>query len=163
FFTQPDIAERSSRPYLEGRVRARWGSGDTQGEINLGGHLGWLAVGPDRRITSRAAAVSVWTPVGRGLELRGEAYTGRALAGLGGDVGNRGERLVIRRRQLVARHAGLYALQDHLRHPGREPELTDVVLRGRVHLQDALQQPGQLQRVLDMGRDHRLGGARAGH
>ena len=83
FFTQPDIAERSSRPYLEGRVRARWGSGDTQGEINLGGHLGWLAVGPDRRITSRAAAVSVWTPVGRGLELRGEAYTGRALAGLG--------------------------------------------------------------------------------
>jgi hypothetical protein len=84
FFTQPDIAERSSRPYLEGRVRARWGSGDTQGEINLGGHLGWLAVGPDRRITSRAAAVSVWTPVARGLELRGEAYTGRALAGLGG-------------------------------------------------------------------------------
>jgi hypothetical protein len=24
FFTQPDIAERSSRPYLQGRVRARW-------------------------------------------------------------------------------------------------------------------------------------------
>jgi hypothetical protein len=84
FFTQPDIAERSSRPYLQGRLRARWGSGDTQGEINLGGHLGWLAVGPDHRITSRAVAVSVWTPVGRGLELRGEAYTGRALAGLGG-------------------------------------------------------------------------------
>lgn len=84
FFTQPDIAERSSRPYLQGRVRARWGSGDTQGEVNLGGHLGWLAVGPDRRITSRAAAVSVWTPLARGLELRGEAYTGRALAGLGG-------------------------------------------------------------------------------
>jgi hypothetical protein len=84
FFTQPDIAERSSRPYLEGRVRARWGSGDTQGEINVGGHLGWLAVGPDRRVTARAAAVSVWTPLARGLELRGEAYTGRALAGLGG-------------------------------------------------------------------------------
>jgi hypothetical protein len=84
FFTQPDIAERSSRPYLQARVRARWGSGDTQGEINLGGHLGWLAVGPDRRVTSRAVAVSVWTPVARGLELRGEAYTGRALAGLGG-------------------------------------------------------------------------------
>jgi hypothetical protein len=84
FFTQPDIAERSSRPYLQGRVRARWGSGDTQGEVNLGGHLGWLAVGPGRRITSRAAAVSVWTPLADGLELRGEAYTGRALAGLGG-------------------------------------------------------------------------------
>src|SRR5690349_8716377 len=24
FFTQPDIAERSSRPFLEGRLRARW-------------------------------------------------------------------------------------------------------------------------------------------
>jgi hypothetical protein len=84
FFTQPDIAERSSRPYVQGRLRARWGSGATQGELNLGGHLGWLAIGPDRRITSRAVAVSVWTPLTRRLELRGEAYTGRALAGLGG-------------------------------------------------------------------------------
>jgi hypothetical protein len=84
FFTQPDIAERSSRPYLQGRVRARWGAGDSQGEVNLGGHLGWLAVGNDRRVISRAAAVSVWTPLLCGLELRGEAYTGRALAGLGG-------------------------------------------------------------------------------
>jgi hypothetical protein len=84
FFTQPDIAERSSRPYVQGRLRARWGSGDTQGEINVGGHLGWLAVGPDRRVTSRAVAISVWTPLAHRLELRGEAYTGRALAGLGG-------------------------------------------------------------------------------
>lgn len=84
FFTQPDIAERSSRPYLQGRLRARWGSGDTQGELNLGGHLGWLAVGPDHRVTSRALAISVWTPLTPRLELRGEAYTGRALAGLGG-------------------------------------------------------------------------------
>src|SRR5262249_34563108 len=84
FFTQPDVAERSSRPYLQGRVRARGGTGDTQGELNGGGPLGWLAPGPDRRVTSRAAAISVWTPLGRGLELRGEAYTGRALAGLGG-------------------------------------------------------------------------------
>jgi len=84
FFTQPDIAERSSRPYVEGRIRARWGSGTTQGEVNLGGHVGWLAVGPDERVTSHAVAVSVWTPLARGLELRGEAYTGQAVAGLGG-------------------------------------------------------------------------------
>jgi hypothetical protein len=84
FFTQPDIAERSSRPYLQGRIRARWGSGTTQGEVNLGGHVGWLAVGPDERVTSHAVAVSVWTPLARGLELRGEAYTGQAVAGLGG-------------------------------------------------------------------------------
>jgi len=84
FFTQPDIAERSSRPYLQGRLRARWGSGDSRGEVNIGGHLGWLEVRPDSLVTSDAVAVSVWTPIVRGLELRGEAYTGRALAGLGG-------------------------------------------------------------------------------
>jgi len=84
FFTQPDIAERSGRPYLQGRIRARWGSGTTQGEVNLGGHVGWLAVGPDERVTSHAVAVSLWTPLVRGLELRGEAYTGQAVGGLGG-------------------------------------------------------------------------------
>ena len=84
FFTQPDIAERSSRPFLQGRIRARWGDGDARGELNFGGHYGWLAVGPDRRVASRALAVSVWTPLVAGLELRGEAYTGQALAGLGG-------------------------------------------------------------------------------
>ena len=84
FFTQPDIAERSSRPYLQGRLRARWGAGEEQGEVSLGGHYGWLAVGPSRRVASRALAASVWTPLVRGLELRGEAYIGQALAGLGG-------------------------------------------------------------------------------
>jgi hypothetical protein len=84
FFTQPDIAERSSRPYLQARGRARWGEGDSQGEVSLGGHYGWLAVGPGRRVSSRAAALGVWTPLLRGLELRGEAYIGQALAGLGG-------------------------------------------------------------------------------
>jgi hypothetical protein len=83
FFTQPDIAERTSRPYLQGRLRARWGDGATQGELNLGGHYGWLEVGGDRA-ASRALAASVWTPLAGGLELRGEAYTGQALAGLGG-------------------------------------------------------------------------------
>jgi hypothetical protein len=84
FFTQPDIAERSSRPYLQSRVRLRWGAAEEQGEVSIGGHYGWLAVGPSRRVSSRALAVGVWTPLARGLELRGEAYIGRALAGLGG-------------------------------------------------------------------------------
>ena len=83
FFTQPDIAEQTSRPYLQGRVRARWGDGETQGELNLGGHYGWLETGGGR-VSSRALAASVWTPIARGLEVRGEAYTGEALAGLGG-------------------------------------------------------------------------------
>lgn len=84
FFTQPDIAERSSRPFLEGRLRARWGEGDSRGEASIGGHYGWLAVGPDWRVVTRAAAVSVWTSLAHRLELRGEAYAGQALAGLGG-------------------------------------------------------------------------------
>ena len=84
FFTQPDIAERSSRPYLQGRVRARWGAGEEQGEVSVGGHYGWLAVGPARRVSSRALAVGIWTPLVPGLELRGEAFVGQAVAGLGG-------------------------------------------------------------------------------
>lgn len=84
FFTQPDIAERSSRPFVEGRLRARWGEGARRGEVNVGGHYGWLAVGPQRRVHSKAVAVSLWVPLRAGLELRGEAFTGEALAGLGG-------------------------------------------------------------------------------
>jgi hypothetical protein len=84
FLTQPDIAERSSRPYLEGRVHAQWGQPGQEGEVSFGGHYGWLAVGPDRRARSKALAMSLWTPLGPHLEIRAEAFTGQALAGLGG-------------------------------------------------------------------------------
>jgi hypothetical protein len=84
FLTQPDVAERSSRPYLEGRIRARWGAGAQPAEVSLGGHYGWLATGPDRRVHSKAVAGSVWVPLLQQLELRGEVFVGQALAGLGG-------------------------------------------------------------------------------
>ncbi|HEX6434496.1 MAG TPA: hypothetical protein VFZ87_09635 [Gemmatimonadales bacterium] len=84
FLTQPDAAERSGRPYLQGRVRGRWGAGEQEGEVSVGGHHGWLMDSTGGRITSRALAVSVWTPLADGFELRGEAFTGEALAGLGG-------------------------------------------------------------------------------
>lgn len=84
FLTQPDIAERSSRPYVQGRVHATWGQPGQEGEVSIGGHYGWLAVGPDRRAHSKALAVSLWTSILPHLEVRGEAFTGRALAGLGG-------------------------------------------------------------------------------
>jgi hypothetical protein len=83
FLTQPDRAERSERPFLEGRVLARWGAGEQAAEVSVGGHLGWLATAGGR-VESRAAAVSAWVPIGRYVEVRGEAFTGRALAGLGG-------------------------------------------------------------------------------
>jgi hypothetical protein len=84
FLTQPDRAERSGRPYFEGRVRARYGSAESPGEISLGGHYGWLVDASGQRVPSKALVASVWTPLTSGLELRAEAFTGQALAGLGG-------------------------------------------------------------------------------
>jgi hypothetical protein len=84
FLTQPDAAERSGRPYLQGRVRGRWGAGENEGEVSFGGHYGWLMDSTGGRISSQALAVSVWTPLAVGFELRGEAFTGQSLAGLGG-------------------------------------------------------------------------------
>jgi hypothetical protein len=82
--TQPDRAEQSKRPYLQGRLGLRWGQAPAAGEISVGGHLGWLATTGDSLLDSRAAAVMLQVPLGRILELRGEAFTGKAIAGLGG-------------------------------------------------------------------------------
>jgi len=84
FFTQPDLAERSGRPYLQGRVRARWGTGEEAAEISLGGHYGWLVTAAGERVDSRALALSLWLPLGPKVEVRAEGFTGQALAGLGG-------------------------------------------------------------------------------
>ncbi len=84
FLTQPDIAERSDRPFLQGRARARWGAGEELGEVSFGGHYGWIVDASGNEIPSKALAFSVWTSIVRGLELRAEGFTGQALAGLGG-------------------------------------------------------------------------------
>src|SRR5919112_3164707 len=42
FVTQPDLAERSGRPHLEGRGRARGGGGEEGGGGRFRGHYGWL-------------------------------------------------------------------------------------------------------------------------
>ena len=84
FLTQPDIAERSGRPFLQARVRGRWGAGDQAGELSAGGHYGWIVDASGDRVPSKAVAISVWTPIGRVVELRAEGFAGQALAGLGG-------------------------------------------------------------------------------
>lgn len=84
FLTQPDRAERSDRPGLQGRIVARWGEGATAGDAGLGGHLGWLAIPGDSLVESQALGASARIPLGSRLELRGEVFTGQALAGLGG-------------------------------------------------------------------------------
>ena len=87
FLTQPDSAERSGRPYLQGRVRLGWGPPDDLSEIAVGGHVGWLrgldSLANDSLITSQAVTVTARFKLGI-LELIGEAFTGQALAGLGG-------------------------------------------------------------------------------
>ncbi len=84
FLTAPDRAELSGRPYLQGRTSVRWGQGETGGEVSLGGHLGWLATAGDSLLSSKAVAVALRVPMGKTLEVRGEAFAGQALAGLGG-------------------------------------------------------------------------------
>ena len=83
FVTEPDLAEQSGRPTLEGRVVGRWRSAGREGEIGVGGHLGWLGT-DDTRTTSRAFGVSAVAPFGSALEVRGEFFSGQALSGLGG-------------------------------------------------------------------------------
>jgi len=84
FDTDDDVAEHSSRPYLQGRVHVRWGSDETAGDIGVGVHQGWLATKGDSLLTSSALAVDMKIPFTSWLELRGEGYTGQALKGLGG-------------------------------------------------------------------------------
>jgi hypothetical protein len=84
FLTQPDRAEQSGRPALEGRLLLRWVGGGRPGTVSVGGHSGWFVRADDGLEKSRAVAASVIAPIGPRLELRGEAFRGRALAGLGG-------------------------------------------------------------------------------
>jgi hypothetical protein len=105
FLTQPDIAERSGRPFLQGRVRGRWGQGEQLGELSAGGHYGWILDAAGERVPSKALAVSIWTPLGPRLDLRAEAFTGQALAGLGG--GGIGQNMV--RDGVPVRSAGGWA------------------------------------------------------
>ena len=86
FATQPDSAERSKRPSLQGRLRLGWGPADDPSEIAIGGHAGWLrsdSVGGDSLIDSRAITIDARIALGF-LELIGEAYNGQGIAGLGG-------------------------------------------------------------------------------
>jgi hypothetical protein len=84
FDTGTDQAERSRRPVFESRVHLRWGPDDAHGEVGVGVHKGWLAHANNETLVSSEALVgSALIPLGW-LELRGEAFTGQALRGLGG-------------------------------------------------------------------------------
>ncbi|MEP6781937.1 MAG: hypothetical protein ABJC26_18705 [Gemmatimonadaceae bacterium] len=90
-----DAGERSGRPFLESRVRARWGSADNGeasegevqkngGEIGIGGHYGWVRVVGDTLQHSQAISADLRAALGKSIEVRGEMYKGQLLRGLGG-------------------------------------------------------------------------------
>ena len=84
FDTGLDPAERSGRPYLQARIRTQWGDEDSRGEIGVGAHKGWIRRTNGDLVSSNAVAFDARIPLGTHLEVRGEAYSGQALRGLGG-------------------------------------------------------------------------------
>jgi hypothetical protein len=88
FETDNDIAERSKRPFFEGRLHVKWGSDDLAGDIGVGVHHGWFASKGDSLLVSDAYTIDARIPLARWLELRGEGYDGKGMRSLGaGAVG----------------------------------------------------------------------------
>lgn len=89
-----DAGLLSGRPAFESRARVRWDLDDDAeglqsvlqhgGEIGVGTHAGWLRVVGDSNMTSWAASADARVALGHGVEVRGEAYRGRLVRGLGG-------------------------------------------------------------------------------
>ena len=84
FDTQFDPAERTRKPYVQAQVRMDWGEEERRGAVTLGMHLGTLFNPAGAEVSSEAVAATVRLPLGKRLELRGEAFDGQALRGLGG-------------------------------------------------------------------------------
>ncbi|HKG94889.1 MAG TPA: hypothetical protein VKA84_23440 [Gemmatimonadaceae bacterium] len=80
-----DAGERSRRPFVEARLRRRWGAdAEARSEVGVSVHRGWLATRDDSLFTSEAFAADFNVRLGARVGLRGEAYRGRLLRGLGG-------------------------------------------------------------------------------
>lgn len=87
-----DAGNRSRRPALEARLAARTadaeGAGETElapgAEIGVGVHRGWVRATGARLESSHAVTADWRIALGTAAELRGEAYVGRLLRGLGG-------------------------------------------------------------------------------
>ncbi len=84
FATGFDAAERTNTPYLQGRVHLGWGAEERRAEIGVGIHQGQVNDSADVARTSSAVTLDLTIPFLQRFELRGEAFSGQALAGLGG-------------------------------------------------------------------------------
>lgn len=83
FDTDVDVAERSQRPYLQGRAHVAWTASELRAEVGCGAHQGWLVPG-STRVSATAFACDAIVPLHSAVEIRGEFFTGSALRGLGG-------------------------------------------------------------------------------
>lgn len=83
--TQPNDAERSGKPFVQGRLITRWGDPSLDGgELSIGGHYGWIATGASSEAISKALAVGARFFATQWVEIRAEGFTGQVLGTLGG-------------------------------------------------------------------------------
>lgn len=84
FATGFDAAERTNMPFMQGRLHLGWGDDLRPAEIGVGVHYGKVNDNSAEAQTSSAVTADFVVPFLSRFELRGEAFSGQALAGLGG-------------------------------------------------------------------------------
>ncbi|MBM3908341.1 MAG: hypothetical protein FJ363_09755 [Gemmatimonadetes bacterium] len=85
FDTDVDLAERTKRPFVEGRAHIAWGRDEMAGSIGASAHGGWLArPNSTNQREAFAFAADALIPITSHLELRGEWYRGDGMRALGG-------------------------------------------------------------------------------
>jgi hypothetical protein len=85
FDTDNDVAERSRRPFVEGRANVAWGLDDMAGSIGVSAHGGWFVrPGSTNQLESMAIGADAKIPLASWLEVRGEWFTGDGMRALGG-------------------------------------------------------------------------------
>lgn len=85
FNTGADSAEKSRRPFFQGRAYFGWGDGETENQFGIGIHRGWIATTGDSLLSSEALTADIRLALGEKIQILAEGYyNGRTLAGLGG-------------------------------------------------------------------------------
>jgi hypothetical protein len=79
-----DAAERSRRPFVQGRLGLEWGEDAMAGQVAVGTHYGWIARASGVSSVTRAVTIMLRAPLAEWFEVRAVAYRGQALRGLGG-------------------------------------------------------------------------------
>jgi hypothetical protein len=84
FATGFDAAERTNMPFLQARAHLGWGDDLRPAEVGLGVHYGKVNDNAAEAQTSSAVTADFVVPFLSRFEIRGEAFSGQVLAGLGG-------------------------------------------------------------------------------